>query len=132
MRRRYLLVTTAVTEVGIGLMLLVWPALPIALLLGVDQSPSEALSIARIAGVALIALGVACWLGRNDQGRPAQQGLLVGVLIYDVGATGILAYTGWFLNLAGIAIWPAVALHAGLSVWCLACHSFKESMGHAE
>jgi hypothetical protein len=42
-------------------------------------------------------------------------------LIYDVAAAVILAYTGWFLNLVGILLWPAVLLHAALAVWCGVC-----------
>src|SRR5262249_58657578 len=73
MHRTYLLLATALVEVVTGLLLLVWPAVPIALLLGVDQASSEALIAARIAGAALLAIGVACWLGRNDHSRPAQK-----------------------------------------------------------
>jgi hypothetical protein len=47
--------------------------------------------------------------------------LLIGVLTYDVGAAVILAYTGLFVNLVGIALWPAVVLHAALAVWCVVC-----------
>jgi hypothetical protein len=118
MNRSNLLIVTAFGEGGIALLLLVWPSVPLALLLGVDLASPETLSTARLAGGALVALSVACWLGRNDQDRPAQQGLLLGVLIYDVAATAILGYSGWFLSLAGIALWPAVVLHVALAVWC--------------
>jgi hypothetical protein len=118
MHRAYLLIVTALGEAGTGLLLLVWPPVLLALLLGVNQASPETTYCSRIAGAALLAIGVACWLGRNDHARPAQQGLLLGVLIYDVGATGVLAYTGWFLHLGGIALWPAVVLHGALAVWC--------------
>jgi hypothetical protein len=121
MRRTYLLIATAFGEGGIGLLLLVWPPAPLALLLGVDQASPEVGVLARIAGTALLALGVACWLGRNDLGSSAQKGLLLGILTYDLAATGILAYAGWFLGLAGIALWPAVGLHFALAVCCVAC-----------
>jgi len=117
----FLLIATALGEGGMGLLLLAWPPVPMLLLLGVEQPSSEAGSVARIAGAALIAVAVACWFGRNDHDGPAQKGLLVGVLIYDLAAAGILAYTGWFLSLAGIVLWPAVVLHAGLAAWCVAC-----------
>jgi hypothetical protein len=100
---------------------LVSPSIPLALLLGVDQASPEAAFFGRIAGAALLALGVACWLGWNDRDSPVQWGLLLGVLIYDLAATGILAYTGWILSLVGIALWPAVVLHAVLAVWCVVC-----------
>jgi hypothetical protein len=120
MHRTYLLVVTAISEAGTGLLLLVWPPLPILLLLGVERASPEALCAARIAGAALIAISVACWQGRNDPARPVQSDLLLGVLIYDLSAAGVLALTGWFSGLVGIALWPAVVLHAALSAWCVA------------
>jgi hypothetical protein len=102
-------------------MLLVLPSVLVAFLLGVSPAAPEALFIGRIAGAALLALGVACWLARNDPGRPAQLGLLAGVLIYDLTAAALLAYAGLVLSMAGIALWPAVVLHTALAVWCAVC-----------
>ncbi len=116
-----LFMATALGEGGMGLLLLAWPPTLITLLLGVEQPSPEAAFLARIAGAALVALGLACWLGRNDPDRPAQKGLLVGVLTYDLAAAGILACTGWFSSLAGILLWPAVGFHVGLSGWCAVC-----------
>jgi hypothetical protein len=121
MARKYLLIVTAVGEGGTGLLLLFLPTFLLALLLGVEQAAPEALVVARIAGAALVTIGVACWLARNDHGGRAQQGMLAGVLIYDVGAAGVLAYAGLVLSMAGIALWPAVVLHTALGVWCVVC-----------
>jgi hypothetical protein len=121
MRRAYLLIVTAFVEVGTGLLLLVVPSVPLALLLGVDQASPETTVAARVAGAALLAIGVACWLGRSDKPGPAQLGLTTGVLIYDVAAAVILAYTGLFLSLVGVVLWPAVTLHTALAVWCVVC-----------
>jgi hypothetical protein len=121
MYRTYLLIATAFGEGGVGLLLLVSPSVPLALLLCVDQASPDVAFFARLCGAALLALGLACWLGRNDHGRPAQQGLLLGVLSYDLAAAGILTYTGWFLGLVGIALWPAVGLHVALAVCCVVC-----------
>ena len=41
------------------------------------------------------------------------------MLIYDVAAAALLAYAGLALSLVGIALWPAVVLHAALAVWCV-------------
>jgi hypothetical protein len=119
MHRAALFIVTAVLEVGIGLLLLLVPAVPLAVLLGVEQAAPEALLVARIAGAALLAIGVASWLARGDERSAAQVGLLTGILIYDVGAAGLLAYAGIGLGMAGLALWPAVALHAVLAVWSL-------------
>jgi len=116
MHRRHLLTVTALSEGGIAVLLLLMPRVPIWLLLGLDQPSPEALSVSRIAGAGLMAFSVACWGGRDD--HAAQSSLLLGVLIYDLAATGILAHAGWFVGLAGILLWPAVLLHAALAVWC--------------
>jgi hypothetical protein len=115
------LTVTAVAEVGTGLLLLVLPSVPLALLLGIGPASPEAIFVARIAGVALLAVGVASGVGRKSNRNPAQLGLLIGVLIYDAAAAGLLIYAGLFLNMAGLALWPAVVLHSALAVWCVLC-----------
>jgi len=117
--RRPLLIVTAVAEMATGLALLLLPAIPLKLLIGVTQLGPEVELVSRIAGAALLAIGIASWLARADSNNPAQRGLLTRVLIYDGAAAALLAYAGLILKLDGIALWPAVVLHAALAVWCL-------------
>jgi hypothetical protein len=70
------------------------------LLLG-EQLTGVAIPVARVAGIALIALGVACWPGPP----------LVGMLTYGAFVTLFLAYVGFAGGFTGILLWPAVALH---------------------
>lgn len=94
------LIFAAVGEAGTGMALLIVPALVGRLLLG-EELTGIALPIARVAGIALIALGVACWPG------PAR----LGMLIYSAAVMLYLAYVGFAGGLAGILLWPAVILH---------------------
>ena len=121
MHRKWLLIVTAFVEVGAGLSLLVLPSIPLALPLGVSSAAPDALIIARIAGAALLAIGVGSWLARSEPYGPAQMGVLNGVLLYNVAVTALLAYSGSVLRMVGIALWPAVVLHTALAVWCVAC-----------
>src|SRR5262245_7638340 len=121
MQRAYLLIATAIIEAGTGLLLLVLPSAPIAMLLGIGSAAPETLLVGRVAGAALLALGIACWPAQGDRKGPAQFGLLIGILIYDVTAAGLLTYAGLALGMTGIALWPAVALHTALAVWCALC-----------
>jgi hypothetical protein len=121
MHRASLLILTAVLEAGTGVLLLVLPSVPLALLLGVRVVAPETLLVSRVTGAALLALGLACWLGRGDKGGAAQLGLLTGILIYDAAAAALLGYAGLALSMTGIALWPAVVLHTALAVWCGAC-----------
>jgi hypothetical protein len=58
-----LLAFAAVVEVGTGLVLLIAPAIVVALLLGAEVS-AEGTLLGRCFGIALLALGLACWPSR--------------------------------------------------------------------
>src|ERR1700761_4757604 len=74
----------AVAEAATGLALLIVPSLVGQLLLG-EQLTGVALPVARVAGIALIALGIACWPGPR----------LLGMLTYGALVTLYLAYLGF-------------------------------------
>ncbi len=118
---KYLQTTTAAIELGAGLALLAAPSATVVLLVGVPLAELGALVVARVAGAGLTALGVACWLARGDGRSQAACALIAAMLLYNVCVAAILAVAGWRLGLAGPALWPAVALHTVLAVWCLAC-----------
>jgi hypothetical protein len=98
------LVLAAISEAATGLALLVVPSLVGHLLLG-EYLSGAAIPVARVLGIALIALGVACWPGPP----------LVGMLIYSAAVTLYLAYIGFAGRFGGILLWPAVVLHAILT-----------------
>jgi hypothetical protein len=112
---------TAVIEVATGLGLMAVPSVLVRLLLGSPLDTSAAAMLGRVAGAALLALGVACWLARDDTQSRATRGLVVAMMIYNIAATAFLAFAGIGLGLHGVVLWPAVVLHAMMSVWCGAC-----------
>jgi hypothetical protein len=98
------LIFAAVAEAAMGLALLIVPSLVGRLLMGVELT-GIAIPVARVAGIALIALGFACWPG------PPR----AGMLIYSAAVMLYLAYLGVTGGLTGILLWPAVILHAILT-----------------
>jgi hypothetical protein len=118
---RTLLIVTALVETPIGLMLVVSPPLVAGLLLGVSLDAPAALIVGRIAGAALLSLGGACWLARDDGPSRARRGVVAAMLLYNSAAGAVLANAGAGVRLVGVLMWPAVALHAVLAVWCIAC-----------
>jgi hypothetical protein len=114
-----LLTLEAVFEVGVGLAMVVLPSLLAALLLGSPLDTPGALTFARVAGVALLALGIACWLARHDGQSRAARGLLGAMVVYNAGVFMVLAYAGIALGLSGIGLWPVVVVHAAMTVWCV-------------
>ncbi|MGA9092324.1 MAG: hypothetical protein WB420_24830, partial [Bradyrhizobium sp.] len=61
------LILAAVAESATGLALLIGPALVGRLLLG-EQLTGVAMPVARVAGIGLIGLGIACWPGPPHRG----------------------------------------------------------------
>jgi hypothetical protein len=94
----------AISEAVTGLALLIAPSLVGQLLFG-TQLAGVAITVARVSGIALIALGIACWPGPP----------LLGMLTYSAVVTLYLAYLGFAGGLIGILLWPAVILHAILT-----------------
>ena len=114
------LVVAAVGEAATGLALLIVPSLVGRLLLGEELTGVAAL-VGRVAGIALFALGIACWLARDDTQSRAAWGLVVTMLFYDVAVAVMLAFAGTALGLRGVMLWPAVIVHTVLGAWCVAC-----------
>jgi hypothetical protein len=95
----------AVFEIATGIALLVAPSPVVQLLFGAKLT-GVAATVARVTGLALIALGVACWPGTP----------LAGMLTYSVTVTLYLAYVGIVGGPPGTLLWPAVVLHLILAV----------------
>ena len=88
------------------------------LLFGADISGIGVVMMSRIAGIALIGLGVACWPGNSA----VQQ--LYGMLAYSTLAMLYLIIVGRG-GQAGILLWPAVIVHAGLAILLVWAHSVQ-------
>ena len=82
----------------------------------------------RITGVALLALGVACWVASYDVRNQAARGLVSAMSLYNLGVALILGAAGLQSRPVGIALWPAVILHAVMGTWCVASLRRKPSM----
>ena len=98
------LIFAAVGEAATGLALLLVPSLVGQLLLGTELT-GIAVTVARVAGIALIGLGLACWPGKA----------LIGMSTYSAAVTLYLAYIGFAGGSSGMLLWPAVVVHAILT-----------------
>ncbi len=101
-------------EAAVGFALIVNPSLAASLVFGGGLSaPGEA--IGRLAGIALLALAVACWPGAAKRSGPDLRGLLA----YNLLATIYFLYVGIDGRSVGGLLWPVVALHAVLTALIL-------------
>lgn len=115
---RTLLRVTAILESATGIALLIAPELVAQLLLGTHLLAAAALLVARIAGAALLAIGLSCWLeGRRPAAVPLT-GLVGGLLAYNTLVCALLVPATLVNGLRGIGIWPVCALHLAMATWC--------------
>lgn len=106
-----LLTVCAVVELATGLAFLLTPSLLSSLLLAIVGTEETNL-FARFFGVALIALGIACWP------RPESVAAVRSMLLYNAVVALYLAYIGVFVS-NGVLLWPAVVFHAVMAALLL-------------
>ena len=96
---------SAVAEAATGLGLLIAPSLVAHLLLG-QELTGLAIVVARVTGIALIGLAVACWPGPP----------VAGMLTYSALVALCLGYAGIVDGFRGLLLWPAIVLHVILAI----------------
>ncbi|MCI0447933.1 hypothetical protein L0244_13900 [bacterium] len=98
----------SVFEFLTGIALLWSPSVVVQLLFGSEISGIGVI-LSRIAGIALIALGVSCWPGKDKAWRVNQA--YGGMLTYSLLAALYLAYIGLKGQPIGKLLWLAVIVH---------------------
>jgi len=116
---KILQIVSGLIEAGAGLALLAAPSTAMKLLFGSPLDSTAGLALGRLAGAALLALGVACLLAVADSKSRAARGLVVALLLYNLGAVAVLASAGFGGKALGELLWPAVGLHTVMTVWCV-------------
>ena len=97
---------TAIIEAATGLALIAAPSLVGRLLFG-EELTGIVIPVARVLGIALLALGVACWPGSTA---------FCGMLTYSALVTLYLLCLVIRAEWVGPLLWPVVALHGILTV----------------
>jgi len=107
--KKKVLALAALAEAGTGALLLTYPPIVVRLLFAGEISGAGVL-MSRIAGIALIGLGIACWPG-SSAFQP-----LNGMLTYSTLAMLYLIVIGVRGRGVGLLLWPGVIAHAILIV----------------
>ncbi len=94
------LALAAVGEAATGVALLMVPSLLGQWLFGAELV-GVGITMARVTGIALVGLGVACWPGPSE----------LGMLVYSAGAALFLTWVGLSEGSSGQLLWPAFVLH---------------------
>jgi hypothetical protein len=99
-----ILMLAAVAEGGTGVILLAYPPIVVRLLFDAEVA-GAGMVMSRLAGIALIGLGVSCW--------PANSAFptLKGMLTYSAMAMLYLIVIGVRSEGVGLLLWPGVVAH---------------------
>jgi hypothetical protein len=98
-------------EMATGAALIADPNFVSRLLLGVGLS-GGGFAVGRVAGLGLLSLGLACW----PSGADATSQTTRALLSYNLLATLYLGYLRIGGAFAGYLLWPAIVLHAVLTL----------------
>jgi hypothetical protein len=120
-----LVTVSALLEFLTGLALVLVPDTMIALLFGAKADPVSRM-IARVCGVALISISIACWAARTGPDSRARLGTIRAITFYNLGAGLLLVASAATGKFHGIVIWSVGLLHLALAV------AFIISRGSAE
>lgn len=113
---RTLMRATAVLEGIAGIVLVVVPSFIVPILLNASLDDPIAVLFARLLGAALITIAIACWLSKTHRQSSLMTIALIG---YNLIASCVFVYAALVEEMAGPGLWPCVALHVGLLIWCL-------------
>src|SRR5215472_423590 len=108
MSQRLVVGAAAWLEIIVGAFFLTLPDVPSLLLFGAEPDAIGML-LGRFAGIALVALGLACLPSRDTESR---RNVVLGLFAFNAGVAILFAYVGFASALHGFLLWPAVILHA--------------------
>ena len=111
MTTRTLVMVSSTIETATGLALIADPDLVARILLGTDLL-GGGIAVSRVAGVALLALGMACW---PSEGDPTAQ-TTWALFTYNFLAAIYLGYLRAGGGFVSYLLWPVCALHALLAL----------------
>lgn len=111
MTTKALVMVSSTIEAATGLALIIDPELVARILLGTDLL-GGGIAVSRVAGAALLALGLACWPSMDDATAQTTRALF----IYNFLAAIYLGYLRAGGDFVSYLLWPVCALHALLAL----------------
>jgi len=109
--QRTVVLVAAWLEIAVGVCLLAVPELPCVLLFAAKPEGID-MPLARFAGVALFALGIACL---PTTGAGSHRRAVLGLFAFNLGVAILLAWVAVATPMRGLLLWPAVILHAAIA-----------------
>ena len=113
---RLLLKSTAIIEALTGLAFIFIPNVLTHLLLGLSITEVSGLILSMVAGTALIAIAIVCWLiSENDHALP----VIKGLLFYNIAVVGVVVYCAIHFSVNTLPLFTIAGFHFIYGTWCL-------------
>jgi hypothetical protein len=109
----------ALAEAVTGAAMIAAPDRVAWLLLGASLDSPAAATVARVCGLAMASLALACWLARDQGHVPAGRALITAMLLYNAAVAALLVHGKLAFGLDGVSLWPAALAHVALGAWCV-------------
>ena len=125
----HLLVAMTAVQAALGVALILAPGWVHHLLTGAARTWPEMAIILRVAGLGVLGIGAWCALGRlSEHGvrRSRPLDLVPGLVVYNGCAAAILG-DALLRGARAPLLWPALAVHAALLIWCLVCLALEQN-----
>jgi hypothetical protein len=113
-----LLAATGLLETATGVALIAAPSFVCGALVGLPLETGAGQTVGRVAGIALVTLGAACWFSRA---LPSDhiKALAGAMVFYNLAVALVLLHSRMESGTAGFAFWPAVLVHVAMGIWCI-------------
>jgi hypothetical protein len=112
MLQRVVVMTAAWLEIVVGVTAITALGLMCRLLFAAEPN-GVAIPLGRLAGVALLAVGIACLPSRSAE---SCRNAVLGLFVYNFGTAALLAWVGIATTFRGALLWPGVLLHVVIAV----------------
>ena len=107
MRQRFVVGAAAWLEIIVGALFITVPDVLCLLLFGAKPE-AIGMPLGRFAGIALVALGIACLPSRDAGSR---RNVVMDLFAFNAGVAILFAWVGVATALHGFLLWPVVILH---------------------
>jgi hypothetical protein len=98
--------------------MLIVPSVVTTIILGSPVDTTVTLVLTRITGIALLVIGIICWVTRNEEQNKSTRGLVGAIGLYNFGILAVFVYVGFGSGLSGFGLWPLSIAHAVMSILC--------------
>lgn len=113
---KLLLKSTSIIEGLTGLAIIFIPNILTNLLLGLSMNEVSGLILSMVAGVALLAIAIVCWLVSEQENSLA---VVKGLMFYNIAVVGIVLYSAIHFYVYNTLFFTIAGFHFIYGTWCL-------------